>query len=279
MSTAALTDARDAASTEVLGIDDLLDRSAADRSAADRSDADRSDADRGVERSPAGRALAGGRTASGLAIDVRDAAVTGPRGPVFGPLTALSDRPVTVVRGSRGTGRTSLLLAITGRMRLSEGSLVALGAAKPAEIRRRTGIAGFAEIDALEPAVTLGATLRERLAWAMPWYRRTPRITPELASELLGEAFGEYAQPDPDTLVRELDPAEEMLVRISLALIERPELLAIDDFDALRDPAERAIVAERLNALADHGTRIVVATSDPGDLHRFAAHRPALIAL
>ncbi|WP_449283106.1 ATP-binding cassette domain-containing protein [Leucobacter sp.] len=232
----------------------------------------------------AGSAAAAGSTSAAAepaaaVIELRDAEVRGSRGPVFGPLTVRSDRPVTVVQGSRGTGRTSLLLAIAGRMRPSAGSLVTLGATKPAEIRRRTGIAGFAEIDALEPAVTLGATLRERLAWAMPWYRRTPRMTPVLAGELLGAAFGEYEQPDPATPVRELTPAEEMLVRISLALIEEPELLAIDDFDALRDPAERALVAGRLNDLAARGIRIALATSDPGDLALFAEHRPALISL
>lgn len=214
------------------------------------------------------------------AIELRGAEVHGSRGTVFGPLTASSDRPVTVVRGSRGTGRTSLLLAIAGRMRLSAGELAVLGTTRTSEIRRRTGIAGFAEIDALEPAVTLGATLRERLAWALPWYRRTPRMTPELAGELLGAAFGEYEQPDPATLVRELTPVEEMLVRVSLALVEAPEFLVVDDFDALRDPAERAIVAERLQALAAGGIRIVLATSDPGDAALFAAAAaPAVIEL
>ena len=250
--------------TEVLGIDDLL-----------------GEGDPAVPAETASGCRDGrGGSSPTLAIELRGAEVRGSRGTVFGPLTASSDRPVTVVRGSRGTGRTSLLLAIAGRMRLSEGSLVTLGATKPAEIRRRVGIAGFAEIDALEPAVSLGATLRERLAWAMPWYRRTPRMTPELASELLGAAFGEYEQPGPAMLVRELTPAEEMLVRVSLALIEAPELIVIDDFDALRDPAERAIVAERLQALAAGGIRIVLATSDPGDAALFtAAAAPVVIEL
>lgn len=218
------------------------------------------------------------------AIELHGAAVSAARGAVFGPLSAVSDRPVTVVRGTRGTGRTSLLLAISGRMRLDRGTVTTLGESHLADIRRLTGIAGFAEIDALEPAVTVGATLRERLSWAMPWYRRTPRITPELCSELLSEAFGvgaatSVARPEPATLVRELDPAQEMLLRVALALTERPEMLVLDDFDALRDPAERALVADRLSALAERGIRIVVSTSDPGDAALFARLDPALIEL
>ena len=214
-----------------------------------------------------------------VAFELRGAGVRADRGAVFGPLTVASSRPVSVVLGSRGTGRTSLLLSISGRMRLSEGELATLGESRLSEIRRRTGVAGFHELDALEPSVTLGATLRERLAWAMPWYRRTPRITPELSSELLAAAFGEFEQPDPDTLIRDLGAAEEMLVRIALALIEGPELLVVDDFDAVRDPAERAAVAERLAALAGQGIRVVLATSDPGDIELFATLEPTIVEL
>lgn len=235
----------------------------------------------GADRAATGAAhdAGGARGALAPVVELHGAGVSGDRGAVFGPLSAVSDRPVTVVRGSRGTGRTSLLLAIAGRMRLDQGTIATLGESRPAEIRRLTGIVGFAEIDALEPAVTVGATLRERLSWAMPWYRRTPRMTPELCSELLSEAFGDVEQPERTTLVRELNPAEEMLVRIALALTEGPEMLVFDDFDALRDPAERSLVADRLSALARRGIRIVIATSDPGDAELFARFEPAVIDL
>ncbi|WP_449279319.1 ATP-binding cassette domain-containing protein [Leucobacter sp. GX0328] len=212
-------------------------------------------------------------------LDLQGAGVSAKRGTVFGPLSTTSARPVTVVRGTTGTGRTSLLLSIAGRMRLTEGALSTLGESGLSSIRERVGIVGFAEIDALEPAVTLGATLRERLSWAMPWYRRTPRMTDELAADLLGGAFGETPLPAHEDLVRELNAHEQMLVRIALALIDGPEMLVVDDFDALRDPSDRALVAGRLNALAANGMPIVLATSDPGDVGLFAEHDPAVIEL
>ena len=218
---------------------------------------------------PGGEAQADGAAAAVIAL--RDAAVEGPRGPVCGPVTAESAAPVTVVTGVRGSGRTSLLLALAGRMRLTGGEVRTLGERSAAAIRRRSGIAGFAEIDALEPAVTVGATLRERLSWAMPWYRRTPRIGPELCRELLEQAFGaECEAPDPGTLVRDLAPAQEFLLRIALALIDGPEILFVDDFDALRDPADRRTAALRLDAIAAAGIPVVLATSDPGDAALFA---------
>lgn len=235
----------------------------------------------GEDRAPRGSASShapapAGEPAHGPStVELRAAHLRGPRGPVFEPLTVTSRTPVTVVLGARGSGRTSLLLAIAGRMQLNGGSLATLGATEPAEIRRLTGVVGFEAVDALEPSVTLAATLRERLGWALPWYRRTPRITPQLARELLADAFGDFEQPDPALLVRDLAPAEEMLVRVALALIEQPRLLVVDDFDALRDPADRVLVAERLSDLAQRGIRIVAATSDPGDAALFAAAAPA----
>lgn len=207
------------------------------------------------------------------------AVVNGPRGAVFGPLSAKSGSAITVVCGSRGSGRTALLLALAGRMRLGAGSVTVLGATRPAEIRRCVGIAGFAGIDTLEPTATIAATLRERLAWVSPWFRRTPKLTPAATHALLNDAFGELEQPAADTLVRDLVPSEELLLRVSLALIERPQLLVIDDFDELRSAADRGLVADRLTALAASGIRVVLATTDPADALHFAGEPPALIEL
>lgn len=215
----------------------------------------------------------GSRVAAQPVIELRAAHLKASRGMVYGPLTVTSTSDITFITGARGSGRTALLLSIAGRMRPSGGSLETLGETNLRAIRHRTGIAGFNDIDALEPAVTLGATLRERLAWALPWYRRTPRMTPELSRELLADAFGDYEQPSLETLVRDLSPSEEMLVRIALALIEGPDLLVIDDFDVLTDPAERSLVAERLSELArrdeQRRVRTVLTSRDPGDAGLF----------
>ncbi|QIK63056.1 hypothetical protein G7068_07485 [Leucobacter viscericola] len=212
-------------------------------------------------------------------LRLEDAVVNGPRGAVFGPLAVESDSAITMICGSRGSGRTALLLVLAGRMRLSLGSAEVLGTTRLAEMRRRIGIAGFADIDALEPTATVSATLRERLAWVSPWYQRTPKVTPAAARELLARAFGDLAQPAADTLVQDLVPADEMLLRIALALTESPQMLVIDDFDELRSSADRQLVADRLTALAATGIRVVLATTDPADAMHFASEPPALIEL
>lgn len=228
-------------------------------------------------------ALEAGRTVQverGSILRLSAAQVDGPRGRVFGPVTAESSNPVTVVTGASGSGRTSLLLAVAGRMRTQSGEIETLGEVRPGVIRSITGIAGFAGIDELEPAVTVAATLRERLSWELPWWRRTPRITAELAAELLTPGFGAGARnsrsPDATMLCRELTPADDLLVRVSLALMSRPQLLVIDDLDALREPSDRARVAERLREISLN-TPVVIATSDPRDAALF--DEPARINL
>lgn len=199
-------------------------------------------------------------------IATTDASVRGERGPVFGPLTVSSQSPVTFVTGPRGSGRTSFMLALAGRMKLATGTVATLGETKQSRIRTLTGIVGFADIDALEPQVTVAAIIRERLAWASPWYRRIPRIDDAFAAELMGEVFGPAGLPPVSTLVRDLTPADEMLLRIGLAMLEEPSMLIIDDIDQLRDPADRVRVAEQLAVLVSRGIRLVASTSDPRDI-------------
>lgn len=208
-------------------------------------------------------------------LSLNEARVDGPRGRVFGPITAASDRPVTVITGASGSGRTSLLLAISGRMRTDGGEIATLGETRVGAIRNMTGIAGFAGIDELEPAVTLAATLRERLSWELPWWRRTPRMTGALATELLAPGLG-TATADPSLLCRELSPADDLLVRVALALMPDPALLVVDDLDALREPSDRARVAARLREISRR-TPVVIATSDPRDAALF--DDPARITL
>lgn len=212
-------------------------------------------------------------------IHLQNAAVRGPRGPVFGPLTLSIADAITVVCGPRGSGRTALLLTLAGRMRLTAGSVQVMGVSRPAEMRTRVGIVGFDDIDGLEPTASVAAALRERLAWVAPWYRRVPRLTPDVVRELLADAFGELEQPDPDTLARDLGPVDTILIRVALAMLESPELFVLDDFDELRSNAERQLVADRLTALATTGTRIVIATTDATDVERFADRSPMLIEL
>lgn len=215
-------------------------------------------------------------------LEILGATVRGARGAVFGPLDAVSHAPVTIVLGNRGSGRTSLLLSAAGRMRIDQGTVKVCGVdarTHAARVRRLTGIAGFDAIDLLESGATVAESIRERLTWISPWYRRVPHLTEADVARSLRPAFGALPMPQANLLVRNLSEAQELLLRISLALLEGPRVIIVDDLDDVKDPSERAAVADRLTALTREGTLFILGSADERDLNLFSPESRAVVAL
>lgn len=210
------------------------------------------------------------------------AAVATRRAPVFGPVTARLDTPVTVVIGNRGSGRTSLLLSMGGRMRLTGGRIRTLGldvTTRGRDLRRITALAGFDPIDRPDGAARVSEVLHERQTWTAPWYRRVPRPAEKQVHAALMPVFGDTPAPPAGELVRDLSESQDLLLRIALALVERPRLLLIDDLDAVKNPEQRAHVASRLEAIARGGTVVVVGSADPRDVALFAPELTSTLLL
>lgn len=201
------------------------------------------------------------------AIEVDNLELHGNRGRVYGPCTfTVPVGRLTVLRGSSGSGRTALLLTLTGRMRPSRGSAAILGESYPKQgrrIRRDTAIAGFAGIDDLDEATTVGEAVRERDCWLAPWYKRVPRTTAERVEQVCGPIFGDRPHPAPSTLVWELGELDTLLLQVALALLPQPLILAVDDADQVSDPADRRFLLHRLHEVAT-ATTVIVAAVDEG---------------
>ena len=194
----------------------------------------------------------------------------GDRGPVFGPVDLeIAAGTLTLVQGPQGAGRTSLLLALAGRMVPDASSdLVVLGHRLPGQrtlTQRQVALAGFTGIDELDDSVTVGDHVRERLAWLAPWYRRAPRADQTMVDRVLLPVFGDLPVPDVDTVVWHLDEVDALLLRIALATAQRPRLLVVDDVDQVHDRARRRIVWDRLAALAGTGVTVVASCADPDE--------------
>mgnify|MGYP001759188523 FL=1 len=98
--------------------------------------------------------------------------VVGEEGPVFGPLDLeLPDKKLVFLSGRDGSGRTALALALSGRMRLSTGTLEVCGHKKQKHIRESVAIAGVDAIDELDRNVKVRDILNEHRAWGHHWYR------------------------------------------------------------------------------------------------------------
>lgn len=207
------------------------------------------------------------------AVRARGLVLTGSRGPVFGPVDLdLPAGALTVVQGPQGAGRSSLLLTLAGRMVPDRGSdLTVLGEDLPRRrgvVQRRAAVAGFAGVDELDDSVTVGDVTRERLAWLSPWYRWTGRVSQERFAALAAPVFGDRPLPRVQTVIWDLDEVDAMLLRITLALAQEPDLLVVDDIDQVHDSGRRQTVWTRLEAVAAAGTTVIASVASLDEVAR-----------
>lgn len=216
--------------------------------------------------------------ATGLQLD-------GKRGRIYGPIDLdLAPGSLNLVTGKAGSGRTSMLLTLVGRMKPNRGSdLTVLGRQLPAHapsIQRRSAAVGVHGLDDLDEEVTVGASVRERIAWLSPWYRIVRQPSDTQIAAICAPVFGNSPAPLAGELIHELDEADNLLLRIALAMLSKPELLAVDDIDSLHDTDGRRRVWESLYEIASSGTTVIVAASSASELGRLGwASLPNHIAL
>lgn len=218
-----------------------------------------------------------------MQIHANNLALAASRGPVYGPLAFALDTGLTVLRGDPGSGRTSLLLTLSARMKHDAGTLTVGGYELPRDLRpvqKLSAIAGFSGIDDLEESVTVGAALRERRAWLSPWWARVHRFNDVEVAGICAPVFGSLPIPHANTVIWDLDEQQRFLLRIALAMMASPRILLVDDLEQVRSTESRAAVWARLAAIADEGHTVVVSASSLDTaLWRDAGINPRIIDL
>ncbi|MFH8347069.1 ATP-binding cassette domain-containing protein [Streptomyces sp. NPDC018045] len=221
-------------------------------------------------------------TRQGAAVNARGIGVKGPRGWAFRDVHITADPGALIaVEGPSGSGRTCLLLALTGRMQLAEGHATVAGFPLPKRmgtVRSLTAIAHVPGVADLEPALTAGEHLEEQallgrriagsLGARLPWGRRYKEATRARVQAAL-TAVG----LDPATLpkglrtaVRDLERIDALRLSMALAVMHGPRLVAVDDVDLKLSQDERSQAWQMLRDLALAGTTVVAAASTaPGD--------------
>ncbi|MFD8147646.1 ATP-binding cassette domain-containing protein [Streptomyces sp. NPDC059708] len=215
----------------------------------------------------------------GAAVKAEGFGLKGPRGWVFRDI-AVDAAPgsLIAVEGPSGSGRTCLLLALTGRMKPTEGH-ADVGRhrlpKKMAAVRRTTALGPVPGVNDLDQALTVaeqlheGAMLQRRYdapvrALLRPRGAHAPvpaRVRIEQALAVVGL--------DPATLpkgmrtsVRDLERLEAMRLSVAIALLGGPRLLALDDLDLKLSDAERAEAWSLLRSVAARGTTVLAVCSE-----------------
>ncbi len=217
-------------------------------------------------------------------VDVRAAGLglKGPRGWAFrGVAVDAEPGSLIAIEGPSGSGRTCLLLTLTGRMKPTEGVATIGGFKLPrhmARLRRVSAVANVAGVTDLEPALTVGEHLRERALLQSRFGDSVrellrPRAQRVHEARLRVDAALAAAGLDLETLpkgsrtaVRDLERPQELRLSIALALLGRPGLLGVDDIDTKLSDAERAELWTLLRSLTRAGTTVAaVCRTAPDD--------------
>ncbi|MFJ7148167.1 ATP-binding cassette domain-containing protein [Streptomyces sp. NPDC100445] len=221
-------------------------------------------------------------SAAGADVRAEGLGLEGPRGWAFrGVGVDAEPGSLIAIEGPSGSGRTCLLLALTGRMKPTEGVAAVGGFKLPrhmAALRRVTAVANVPGVTDPEPALTVGEHLRERSllqhrfgdslrGLLHPRVRRAHEARLRVDAALAAAGLDLESLPKGSrTAVRDLERLEELRLSVALALIGRPRLLGVDDVDLKLSDAERAEAWDLLRSLARAGTTVLaVCRTAPGD--------------
>ncbi|MFJ5259173.1 ATP-binding cassette domain-containing protein [Streptomyces sp. NPDC088387] len=219
-----------------------------------------------------------GENPAGLAVSAHDFGLKGARGWAFrGVSFTAGPGSLIAVEGPSGSGRTSLLLALTGRMRATEGTATVGDARLPrqlAPLRRVSALAHVPGVTDLEPSLTVGEHLRERAllqrrfggslrGLLRPRAERVAEARLRVDAALDAAGLDRSALPKGSrTAVRDLDRTEALRLSVALALVGRPRLLGVDDTDLKLSDTERVEIWGLLGSLAAAGTTVLAVCSE-----------------
>ncbi|MEU9414100.1 ATP-binding cassette domain-containing protein [Streptomyces sp. NPDC048272] len=209
----------------------------------------------------------------GAAVKAEDFGLKGPRGWVFrGVGIDAAPGSLIALEGPSGSGRTCLLLALTGRMKPSEGHAEIGGHRLPKKmtaVRRIAALGHVPGVNDLDEALTVaeqlreGAMLQRRYEGPVRALLR-PRAERRATTATLIEQALAAAGLDPATLpkgprtsVRDLERLEAVRLSVAIALLGGPRLLALDDTDLKLSTAERAELWALLRSIADRGITVI----------------------
>ncbi len=218
----------------------------------------------------------------GAAVKAENFGLKGPRGWAFrGVGLDAAPGSLIAVEGPSGSGRTCLLLALTGRMKPTEGH-AEIGRhrlpKKMAAVRRIAALGPVPGVNDLDQSLTVAEQLREGAllqrhydapirSLLRPRAERRAAAAARIAAALDTAGLDLATLPKGErTTVRDLERLEAVRLSVAIALLGSPRLLALDDLDMKLSDTERTEVWTLLRSIAARGTTVVAVCSEaPAD--------------
>ncbi|MFF5209465.1 ATP-binding cassette domain-containing protein [Streptosporangium sp. NPDC000396] len=163
---------------------------------------------------------------------------------------------LTAVTGQAGSGRTSLLLTLAGRMKPTEGTLTVAGRSKPRAIGRVAALGLVDGVNDLEKALSVREHLHER-ARGFFWGKRQAAQA-QNALVLAGLDMSS----DDRALIRDLSREQQVRLGIALALLDEPGLLVLDNVDIGLAQDRQDELWATLEDLAGRGLTIIASCTE-----------------
>jgi ABC-2 type transport system ATP-binding protein len=169
--------------------------------------------------------------------------------------------------GPNGAGKTTLLRLATGQLAPTRGTISVLGE-PPAVSAAQLARVGFVAQDTPVYARMRVADHLRLGAWLNPGW------DDEMARRRIGQVG-----LDPRQRGGSLSGGQRAQLALTLALAKRPELLLLDEPVASLDPlARREFVRGLMEAVAEHGTSVVMSSHLVTDLERVCDYLIVLVA-
>ncbi|WP_395729174.1 ATP-binding cassette domain-containing protein [Nakamurella sp.] len=172
----------------------------------------------------------------------------------------LTLRPTSVaaIVGPSGTGRSSLLLALSGRLRPTAGTLSVAGHSyrdKPSAIRQLTAVARVGAMTVPEPALTVSEYVAQRCLLEDVGL-------PEGRTRFAAACDALQLQLEPTALVGSLFGDKATLLAVAAACVRVSAVIVLDDLDRGVSGATQQLMLDALLRLATTGPTIVVTSTD-----------------
>jgi ABC-2 type transport system ATP-binding protein len=202
-------------------------------------------------------------------VDVQHLGLATRTGPVFADVTFSIERgALTAVVGRSGSGRSALLLAVTGRMRGLTGAVrLHSRRTRPRDLWRVTSVARLATLVQPEGQLSVGESVGERAL-----IDGVPSVDAERAMAVAEEAL--EVRFDRTRLVDDLDAYDRTLLCVALATIRPAELVVLDDADRGLDLDDQRRLLAALTRLAVTGPAVLVSTTERAAVPTSAAVVP-----